>query len=85
MTNIRKSQAQGLRLQVVPDRLKRHRLEKSWTQLELALEAGVDDSLISYLERGERNATPVTIKRLARALSCDPLDIAEVTDVGRAS
>lgn len=77
--NGRKQQVKGqLRLQLIPDELKRRRLERAWTQTDLGERAGLDGSSISYMEEAKRNPKLGTIRRLAKALNCDVLDIAEV-------
>jgi transcriptional regulator with XRE-family HTH domain len=43
------------------------RLEREWTQEELALAVGVSPSEISHLESGRRNPTLKTLKRVAGA------------------
>lgn len=40
------------------------------TRTQLAEMCGVSLSLISEIEKGTRNATPATIKKLAEALNC---------------
>ena len=40
------------------------------TQAELAKRLGVHESLVSYIESGDRNATPAMLLRLAAALNC---------------
>ncbi|QYM78960.1 helix-turn-helix transcriptional regulator [Horticoccus luteus] len=42
---------------------------KEWTQEELAEKAGLDQTYISGIERGERNLTILSIAKLARALA----------------
>jgi len=68
----------GLRL--IPGAVRRKRLELALTQRELAEASGLDPSAISYLERGSRRARLSSIKRLAAALGCEPLDIAQIED-----
>lgn len=67
-----------MRLEIVPDRLRRQRLERALTQDELAKRSGLDPSSVSYLERGARRARVSTIRALAKALGCAPLDIARI-------
>lgn len=51
------------------------------TQEDLALQAGVDVSVISRLEKGGRSGCRYeTAVRIARALNCDPEEIFEVPD-----
>ncbi len=52
------------------------------TQQQLAEKAGVDDSLISRLERGDRKtASYESIVRIARALNVEPEELFPVPDV----
>lgn len=58
--------------------LRHYRLEKGWSQDELAYETGSDRTYISDIERGLRNPSLKTLARLAYALDvtigdlCDP-------------
>lgn len=44
------------------------RLEKQWSQEKLALEAGVDRTYVSSVERGRRNISLLNILKFAAAL-----------------
>jgi transcriptional regulator with XRE-family HTH domain len=56
--------------------LKKYRRIAGLTQKELAEKAGVDPTLISRLERGERTKTRwSTIARLAAALNLEPHEL----------
>ena len=56
--------------------LKKYRRIAGLTQKQLAEKAGVDPTLISRLERGERTKTRWrTIARLARALNLEPHEL----------
>jgi transcriptional regulator with XRE-family HTH domain len=44
---------------------------------QLADRAGVDRTLIHRLENGERNASPVVIRKIADALNCDLLALCD--------
>ena len=53
--------------------LKKYRRIAGLTQKQLAQRSGVDETLISRLERGQRTkARWITIARLARALNLEP-------------
>lgn len=45
------------------------------SQAQLATLAGVDRTLVFRLENGQRNASPIVIRKLADALHCDLLAI----------
>lgn len=53
---------------------------KDWTQEQLAEKADLDQTYISGIERGERNATILTVAKLSAALRttasrlCDGID-----------
>lgn len=50
---------------------------KDWTQEELAEKAGLDQTYISGIERGERNLTILSIAKLANALKSTAADLCE--------
>lgn len=52
--------------------IKKYRLERSMSQEELALEAGLDRTYISLLERGKRNPTIKTLFAISRVLQIKP-------------
>ena len=55
--------------------LRRFRLNAGLSQGELASRAGLNQSMISRIERGEfENITLDTLRGLAHALSCSPVD-----------
>lgn len=57
------------------------RKQKGYTQPELAEMTNTTKSMISMLERGERQITQIWLERLASALSCKPIEILyEVND-----
>jgi DNA-binding XRE family transcriptional regulator/ribosomal protein S27E len=56
---------------LIAAKLKEWRKVRRFSQLDLALRAGVSRTLVSVLERGQGNMTVKTIYRLAAALGCD--------------
>lgn len=52
-------------------RLEALRLQKAWTQRELAEKLHVSSSIISQIERGFRRAYPKIMKELAKVLEVD--------------
>jgi len=48
--------------------IRKFRIEKGWSQEDLAFEAGIHRTYISDLERGARNPTISVIEKLAMAL-----------------
>lgn len=64
--------------------LNRHTLElvrtrSGLSKAELADRAGVDRTLITRIENGERTATPAVIVKLAAALSCSQLALCDAS------
>jgi transcriptional regulator with XRE-family HTH domain len=58
-----------------PEALRVIRERSGMSKAELAERAGVDRTLITRLENGERPGTPRVIKALAEALACSQLAI----------
>jgi transcriptional regulator with XRE-family HTH domain len=50
------------------EQLKRLRAEKGLSQARLAARAGLDPSTVNQIERGAREASPATLRKLAEAL-----------------
>jgi len=59
-------------VRIVAEAVKRARKSAGWSQEDLALEAGVDRTYISQVERGKRNVTIVVLSKIARALKTTP-------------
>ncbi len=53
---------------VLADNVRRLRKDAGWSQEDMALEAGLDRTYISQVERRQRNVTIVVLDRLATAL-----------------
>ena len=66
----------GIRKQVGLN-VRRIRLEKSWSQEELAFESSLHQTYISGVESGRRNPTIVLVKRIADALGVAPSRLLE--------
>jgi transcriptional regulator with XRE-family HTH domain len=58
-------------LKTFAQKMKRLRLEKSWTQEELARRADLHRTYIGSIERNERNVSLLNIERIANALEVD--------------
>jgi transcriptional regulator with XRE-family HTH domain len=56
-------------------RVRQTRTELSWSQTNLADQAGLHWTYIGQVERGERNISLRNIAKLAAALSVDPADL----------
>jgi DNA-binding XRE family transcriptional regulator len=59
-------------------RLKELRQMRMYSQLDLSKMTGVTQASISNLERGERQARPRTVRRLAEALGVEPRELVAV-------
>jgi len=57
--------------------LREIRLKKKMSQGDVAKKLGVHRSYISGLERGKRNPSLLTIKKMAEALSVNPKELVE--------
>lgn len=55
--------------------VKRLRIERGWTQPELAVSAGIAVSGLSQIENGHRNASSRTMSKLATALGVEMADL----------
>lgn len=59
-------------IKVVAETVRRARKAAGLSQEDLALEADVDRTYISQVERGKRNVTIVVLARIAKALKTTP-------------
>lgn len=48
------------------------------SKAELAARAGIDRTLVTRLESGERNATPAVLGKLAAALQCSQVALCSI-------
>jgi transcriptional regulator with XRE-family HTH domain len=62
--------------------LKRLRLEKGWSQEELADQAGLHRTYVSGVERGVRNPTITIVAALAKALGVSPAELLSARSSG---
>lgn len=67
-------------VQLLGANVRRHRKLKGMSQEELALEAGMERSYVSDMERGTRNPTVRALGRLAEALGVEPKTLLEIQD-----
>lgn len=67
-------------VQLLGENVRRHRKLKGMTQERLALDAGMERSYVSDLERGMRNPSVRALGRLAAALEIEPRRLLEGTD-----
>lgn len=57
--------------------LERLRINRGWTQRDLAARSGVAAPTISRLESGLQRPHPSTLRKLANALGIEPVDLIE--------
>ena len=62
-------------LQAIGGRIRELRIEKGWTQQELAYQVGMEKSNLSVIETGKSNPQLLTICRIACALGVQPLTL----------
>jgi transcriptional regulator with XRE-family HTH domain len=62
-------------VQLLGRNVRRYRKLKGMTQEQLALDAGMERSYVSDLERGQRNPSIRALGRLAEALSVEPREL----------
>ena len=57
--------------------VRRYRLERNWSQEQLAFEASIHQTYLSGVENGTRNPTITVLKKLADALGVPPAALLE--------
>ncbi|NKB59585.1 MAG: helix-turn-helix domain-containing protein [Alphaproteobacteria bacterium] len=55
--------------------LRRLRLEKGWSQEDMAFESGLHRTYVSGIERGVRNPTLLILEKLATTLGVAPAEL----------
>lgn len=70
-------------LKTLGSRIRERRKALSWTQEELADQAGLDRSYIGGVERGGRNLTFTVLRQIARALDCPVAELMVMSDPSR--
>ena len=69
-------------VQLLGVNVRHHRKLKGMSQERLALDAGMERSYVSDLERGMRNPSVRALGRLADALGVEPKALLELSDAG---
>ena len=60
---------------LIGSKIRKKRIKKGWTMMDLAFEAGIDYRQLGRIERGENNFTIVSLLRITDALGCDIKDV----------
>jgi transcriptional regulator with XRE-family HTH domain len=68
---------------VVARNIRRLRVQLSISQEALAVDAGIDRTYVSRLERDLENPTVSVLERLAKALRCDIKELFDAAKVGK--
>lgn len=68
--------------QVIGEQIKAARLEKEWSQSELASRVGTTQRTISELERGKANITMGSLLKIVRALGINTINLDKVSGNG---
>ncbi|MBO5551399.1 MAG: helix-turn-helix transcriptional regulator [Lachnospiraceae bacterium] len=71
-------------LQIVSGRLKEYRLQKGYTQETLAEKAGLHNTYIGQVERGEKNITLGSLEKILKALDISFSELFDGFDEPRA-
>lgn len=58
--------------QFICKRLKEEREKANYSQMELSLESGISQNMITYIENGKRTPTITTILKVCNALHISP-------------
>lgn len=69
---------------MVISRLRKEREKSRLSQLDLALKAGVSQTMVNYIENGERTPTLGTLIKLCNALGINPAVLFKADDDERA-
>lgn len=67
------------RLKTIGDVTRPAREEKGWSLRTLALKVKLSASYLSRLENGEKNATPQTLTKIAKALGIDQTPLHQIS------
>ncbi len=68
-------------LKLVGEKVRMVRKQRGLTQEELAEKAGLQNTYIGGIERGERNISLETLEKVAKGLEVNPIVFLEFTDV----
>jgi transcriptional regulator with XRE-family HTH domain len=60
---------------MIGSRIRKKRISKGWTMMDLAFEAEIDYRQLGRIERGENNFTIKSLLRITDALGCQMRDV----------
>jgi transcriptional regulator with XRE-family HTH domain len=60
---------------MIGSRIRKKRISKGWTMMDLAFEAEIDYRQLGRIERGENNFTIKSLLRITDALGCQLRDV----------
>ena len=63
------------RIILIGSRIRKKRISKGWTMMDLAFEAEVDYRQLGRIERGENNFTIKSLLKITDALGCHIRDV----------
>jgi transcriptional regulator with XRE-family HTH domain len=63
--------------------IRRIRVDRGWSQDDLAEASGLDRTYISGIERGRRNPTVLILERIATGFGIDPIDLLSMPKLPR--
>ncbi len=66
------------------DKIRELRIERGLSQARLAARAGVDPSTVNQIERGAREASPTTLRKIAQALDVNLAELLQEADSPKA-
>lgn len=61
-------------------KIQKLRLERVWSQTELAEKLGISSNAVSYIESGRRQSRTQTIRKLLELFKCNLEDIGEIVE-----
>ena len=70
-----KYNSKNTKILMIGSRIRKKRISKGWTMMDLAFEAGVDYRQLGRIERGENNFTIKSILKITDALGCHLRDV----------
>jgi transcriptional regulator with XRE-family HTH domain len=70
-----KYNSKNTKILMIGSRIRKKRISKGWTMMDLAFEAEIDYRQLGRIERGENNFTIKSLLRITDALGCQMRDV----------